>query len=118
MGDHPPRLVDRRFPPPLAFGVSCRRRPPAGSRMILRRLLAGFLLTAAAGCARAPRPVVAPSVASSAALDSAGIAAPFVRALVARARAARTLRGRAEIALSAADWEGSTEAEAAILVEA
>jgi len=87
--------------------------------MFPRRLVACFLLAAAgAGCAQAPRPVVAPPAAASAALDSAGLAGPFVRALVARARAAHTLRGRAEIALSAADWEGSTQAEAAILAEA
>lgn len=83
--------------------------------MIARRWLL-FLAFVASGCSQAPPPAVAPP--AVAALDSAGIAAPFVRALVARARAARSLRGRAEIALSAADWEGSTQAEAAILAEA
>jgi hypothetical protein len=51
------------------------------------------------------------------AADSVAMAAPWVRALVERAGAARTLRGRAEIGLWSADWDGSTTAEAAILAE-
>ena len=75
------------------------------------------MILLAAGCASGPsRPAVAPPTALAA--DSVALAAPFVRALVARAQAARTLRGRAEMALSAADWDGSTQAEAAILAEA
>jgi hypothetical protein len=85
--------------------------------MIQRSLLLGAVLLLAAGCASAPpRTTVAPP--ASPVVDSLGLAAPYVRALVARAQAVRTLRGRAEMALSAADWEGSTLAEAAILAEA
>jgi hypothetical protein len=68
----------------------------------------------AVGCASAPKPALE---APSAAVDTAAVLAPLVRSLAARGAAVRTLRGRAEIEVSAQPWGGSSETEAAVLAE-
>ena len=69
----------------------------------------------AAGCAQAPPPVVTPSRAT--AIDTAAVLDPLVRSLAQRATVARSLRGRAEIEVTAEGWEGSTQTEAAVLAQ-
>jgi hypothetical protein len=82
----------------------------------MKRLVLVLLgLSAAWGCSSAPRPAVAP--APAAAIDTAAVLAPLVRSLAARTAAVRTLRGRAEIEVSAQPWGGSSEAEAAVLAQ-
>jgi hypothetical protein len=78
-------------------------------------LLAVALAFAFGGCARAPQPAL--EAPAGAALDTALVLDPLVLSLVSRTTAVRTLRGRAEIEVSAAGWEGSSETEAAVVAE-
>jgi len=79
------------------------------------RLVFASVALAAWGCAGAPKP--ATEVPSATAIDTAAVLAPLVRSLEARTRVVRTLRGRAEIEVSAKQWEGSSQTEAAVVAE-
>src|SRR5262245_43185084 len=72
-------------------------------------------LLAAWGCSSGPKPGV--EMPAGAALDTASVLEPLVRSLAARTTAVRTLRGRAELEVSAQPWGGSSEAEAAVLAQ-
>jgi hypothetical protein len=81
-----------------------------------RRLLVSLGLAALAwDCSSAPKPAL--EAPPTAAIDTAAVLAPLVRSLAFRAAAVRTLRGRADLEVSAQPWGGSSEAEAAVLAE-
>jgi len=75
-----------------------------------------FLLgLVALGCSSGPKPAL--EAPSASAVDTAAVLAPIVRSLAARSAAVRSLRGRADIEVSAQPWGGSSETEAAVLAE-